>query len=485
MWESRIVEIVGVDGFSSRRKAGILATCCLSVLITNMDLTIANLAIPSIRTDLSATAAHTQWVIAIYALVVASLQLLGGVAGDRFGRRRVLQIGMAIFMLGSLMCSLAPIINALIVARALQAVGASMMNPVALAIISQVFIAPAERARAIGIWGAVFGAALALGPVVGGVLIDLFGWRSVFWINLPVGAVAIAACAALVPESRAGTIRGMDPVGQLLAAGSLFGLVFVLIESPGRGWTHPWIMMIAAAAACAVVGFLRHESHHPDPFIDLRFFRSVPFAAAAVTALFVFIVWGAFLFMMTIYLQGWRGYPATQAGLLLLPVGLAVLVFSPVSGRLVGWVGSRPSLLIAGLMIAAMSAMLGLLTPMAPRWLLMTIFVAFGVTFGMVTVPINYTAVTGMPPDRAGAAAGITSTSKQVGISLGVALSGVLAAGALSPPVGDFTDSADPLWLFTFALGMVIAVLAIISTSPRAQRSADRLAPLITSETRR
>ena len=485
MWESRIVEIVGVDGFSSRRKAGILATCCLSVLITNMDLTIANLAIPSIRTDLSATAAHTQWVIAIYALVVASLQLLGGVAGDRFGRRRVLQIGMAIFMLGSLMCSLAPIINALIVARALQAVGASMMNPVALAIISQVFIAPAERARAIGIWGAVFGAALALGPVVGGVLIDLFGWRSVFWINLPVGAVAIAACAALVPESRAGTIRGMDPVGQLLAAGSLFGLVFVLIESPGRGWTHPWIMMIAAAAACAVVGFLRHESHHPDPFIDLRFFRSVPFAAAAVTALFVFIVWGAFLFMMTIYLQGWRGYPATQAGLLLLPVGLAVLVFSPVSGRLVGWVGSRPSLLIAGLMIAAMSAMLGLLTPMAPRWLLMTIFVAFGITFGMVTVPINYTAVTGMPPDRAGAAAGITSTSKQVGISLGVALSGVLAAGALSPPVGDFTDSADPLWLFTFALGMVIAVLAIISTSPRAQRSADRLAPLITSETRR
>ena len=463
----------------NRRTAGILATCCLAALITGMDMTIANLAIPSIRTDLAATAAHTQWVIAIYALVVASLQLLGGAAGDRFGRRRVLQIGMAIFMLGSLLCSLAPVIDVLIAARALQAVGASMMGPVALAIIAQVFTRPAERAQAIGIWGAVFGASLALGPVVGGALIDLFGWRSVFWINLPVGAVAIAACAALVPDSRSATIRGIDPVGQSLAAGSLFGLVFVLIESPGRGWTHPWIVVIAAAAACAFVGFLRHESRHTDPFIDLRFFRSIPFSAAVLTALFVYVVWGAFLFMMSIYLQGWLGYSAAHAGLLLLPVGLAVLVFSPVSGRLVGWVGSRPSLVTAGLMISAMSTMLIFLTPMAPRWLLMTIFVAFGITFGMVTVPINYAAVSGMPQDRAGAAAGITSTSKQIGISVGVALSGVLGAGALSPPMGDFTESADPLWAFTFALGLAIAALGIASTTPRAERSAQQLAPLL------
>ena len=467
---------------SDRRKAGILATCCLSALITGMDLTIANLAIPSIRTDLAATAAHTQWVIAIYALGVASLQLLGGAAGDRFGRRRVLQIGIAIFMLGSLLCSLAPDINVLIAARAVQAVGGSMMNPVALAIISQVFVAPAERARAIGVWGSVFGASLALGPVVGGVLIDVLGWRSVFWINLPAGAVAMALCAALVPESRSAMVRGVDPVGQALAAGGIFGLVFVLIESPGRGWTHPWITAIAAAAALAFVGFLRYESRHADPFIDLRFFRSIPFASATLTALFVYIVWGAFLFMMSIYLQGWRGYPAVHAGLLLLPVGLAVLVFSPVSGRMVGRVGGRPPLVIAGLMTAVMSTMLISLTPMASRWLLMVIFVSFGVTFGMVTVPINYAAVSGMPQDRAGAAAGITSTSKQVGISLGVALSGVLAAGALSPPIGDFTSAALPLWVFTLVLGLAIAALGVISTSPRAKRSAERLAPLIVLE---
>ncbi len=447
---------------STRRKLGILAICCLSVLMTIMDLTIVNLAIPSIRTDLGATAAHAQWTIAIYALGVASLQLLGGEAGDRFGRRRVLQIGTTVFMLGSLLCSLAPTIDVLIAARLIQAVGASMMNPVALAIISQVFVEPTERARAIGIWGAVFGAALALGPIVGGLLIETVGWRGVFWINLPIGAAAVVACAMLVPESETSTRRGTDLLGQFLGTGSLFGLVFVMIESPGRGWTHPWVIMTAAAAACAFVGFLRHESRHPDPFIDLRLFRSTTFAAAAVIALSVFTVWGAFLFMMSIYLQGWRGYTAVHAGLLLLPVGVAVLVLSPISGHLVSRFGNRPPLLIAGLMTVVMSAMLAFLDPAAPRWLLILICTAFGITFGMVTVPVNYAAVSSVPQDRAGAAAGITSTSKQIGISLGVALSGVLATGALSPPAGDFTNAARPLWLLTLVLGLAIAALGTI-----------------------
>ena len=447
---------------STRRKLGILAICCLSVLMTIMDLTIVNLAIPSIRTDLGATAAHAQWTIAIYALGVASLQLLGGEAGDRFGRRRVLQIGTTVFMLGSLLCSLAPTIDVLIAARLIQAVGASMMNPVALSIISQVFVEPTERARAIGIWGAVFGAALALGPIVGGLLIETVGWRGVFWINLPIGAAAVVACAMLVPESETSTRRGTDLLGQFLGTGSLFGLVFVMIESPGRGWTHPWVIMTAAAAACAFVGFLRHESRHPDPFIDLRLFRSTTFAAAAVIALSVFTVWGAFLFMMSIYLQGWRGYTAVHAGLLLLPVGVAVLVLSPISGHLVSRFGNRPPLLIAGLMTVVMSAMLAFLDPAAPRWLLILICTAFGITFGMVTVPVNYAAVSSVPQDRAGAAAGITSTSKQIGISLGVALSGVLATGALSPPAGDFTNAARPLWLLTLVLGLAIAALGTI-----------------------
>ena len=447
---------------STRRKVGILAICCLSVLMTIMDLTIVNLAIPSIRTELGATAAHAQWTIAIYALGMASLQLLGGEAGDRFGRRRVLQIGITVFMLGSLLCSLAPTIDVLIAARLIQAVGASMMNPVALAIISQVFVEPTERARAIGIWGAVFGAALALGPIVGGLLIETVGWRGVFWINLPIGAAAVVACAVLVPDSETSTGRGTDLLGQLLATGSLFGLVFVLIESPGQGWTHPWVIITAAAAACAFVGFLRHESRHPDPFIDLRLFRSTPFAAAAVIALSVFTVWGAFLFMMSIYLQGWRGYTAVHAGLLLLPVGIAVLVLSPISGHLVSRFGNRPPLLIAGLMTVVMSAMLAFLDPAAPRWLLILICTAFGITFGMVTVPVNYAAVSSVPQDRAGSAAGVTSTGKQIGISLGVALSGVLATGALSPPAGDFTNAARPLWLLTLVLGLAIAVLGTI-----------------------
>ena len=166
--------------------------------------------------------------------------------------------------------------------------------------------------------------------------------------------------------------------------------------------------------------------------------------------------------MMSIYLQGWRGYTAVHAGLLLLPVGIAVLVFSPISGRLVGRFGNRPPLLIAGLMTVVMSAMLAFLDPTAPRWLLILICVAFGITFGMVTVPVNYAAVSSVPQDRAGSAAGVTSTGKQIGISLGVALSGVLATGALSPPAGDFTNAARPLWIFTLALGLAIAALGTI-----------------------
>lgn len=444
-----------------------------------MDATIVNVAIPAIRADLGATPSQMQWVIDIYTLVLASLLILAGAAGDRFGRRRVFQVGLGVFAFGSLLCSIAPTITALIGARLIQGIGGSMMNPVALSIITQVFYRPVERARALGIWGGVFGISMAMGPIVGGLLIELVGWRAVFWINLPICAAAIVLTALFVPESKSSTMRDMDPVGQLLAVVALFGTVFVLIEGPSLGWTHRVPLGVAVVAVLALVAFLRYEGRRADPFIDLRFFRSVPFASATVIAVCAFAGWAAFLFMMSLYLQGERGYSAMQTGLIYLPIAIGALVFSPLSGRLVGRYGSRPSLLTAGALITGAAALLMFLTPDTPIWALLLIFAAYGIGFAMVNAPVTNAAVSGMPRDRAGAASAVTSTSRQVGVSIGVALCGSVAGSALAAVHVGFTDAARPLWLINIGLGLVISVLAITSTSPKARRSAERLAPLI------
>ena len=444
-----------------------------------MDATIVNVAIPSIRADLGASGTQIQWVVDVYTLVLASLLLLGGAAGDRFGRRRVFQLGLTIFGVGALLCSLAPGIQTLVAARLVQGIGGSMMNPVALSIVSQVFSGRVERARALGIWGGVVGISMALGPIVGGLLIDFVGWRSVFWINVPICAAAILLTAVFVPESRSVTMRDMDPVGQVLAVCALCGLVFVLIEPPALGWRSPVVVTVAVASAVALATFLRFESRRRDPFIDLRFFASVPFASATVTAVCAFAAWGAFLFMMSLYLQGERGYSAAYTGLLYLPIAIGALVFSPLSGRMVGRFGPRPSLLAAGLLITVASVLLTFLTAGTPVWAILGIFAVFGIGFALVNAPVTNAAVSGMPRDRAGAASAVTSTSRQVGVSIGIALCGSVAAAALHPAGAGFAAAARPMWWVSAALGVVITVLAITSTSPRALRSARRLAPLI------
>ena len=454
-------------------------SCCLSLLIVSMDATIVNVAIPNIRADLHASASQLQWVIDIYTLVLASLLLLSGATADRFGRRRTFQIGLTVFAIGSLLCSLSPNIETLIIARMVQAVGGSMLNPVAMSIITQVFTGRVERARAIGIWGGVVGISMALGPIVGGALIQVVDWRAVFWINLPICAAAIVLTAIFVPESRSATMRDVDPVGQGLGMTFLFGVVYVLIEGPFRGWTDARIVAVGVVALLAFVGFLRYESRRRDPFIDLRFFRSIPFASATMIAVCAFAAWGAFLFLMSLYLQDERGFSAMHTGLIYLPVAVGALIFSPLSGRLVGRFGSRPSLLIAGTLITAATLMLTRLTATTAVWQLLAIFAVFGIGFSMVNAPITNAAVSGMPTDRAGAASAVASTSRQVGVSLGVALCGSVAGAAIATSGADFAIAARPLWLICAGLALLIIALAVYSTSARALRSAERLAPLV------
>ena len=236
-------------------------------------------------------------------------------------------------------------------------------------------------------------------------------------------------------------------------------------------------------AVVAFVGFLAYESRRDDPFIDLRFFRSIPFASSTVTAVSAFAAWGAFLFIMSLYLQAERHFSAMQTGLIYLPIAIGALVFSPISGRLTGRYGARPSLLLSGLLITCASVLLTFLTATTPVWALLIVFTVFGIGFSMVNAPVTNAAVSGMPLDRAGAASAVTSTSRQVGVSIGVALCGSLTGTALTHAGSDFAAAARPLWLVCVGLGVVVFALGIFSTTTRAERSAARLAPLIEQST--
>src|SRR3954453_8376194 len=251
----------------------VLAICCMSLLIVGMDVTIVNVALPSIRRDFDASVAALQWTTAAYTVVLASLLMLGGSTADRLGRARVFKFGLALFTASSLACSLAPTAGWLIAFRVIQGASGAMLNPVAMSIIRNTFEDPRERAQAIGIWGAVVGISMALGPVLGGVLVE-WSWRAVFLVNIPIGLAAIALTARFVPESRAPRARRPDPVGQVLVIVMLASLTSAIIEGPGVGCTSPVIVALACAAPASVALFVRYELRRVDPLIELRFFAS-------------------------------------------------------------------------------------------------------------------------------------------------------------------------------------------------------------------
>ena len=460
---------------SHRRRLLILAICCMSLLIVGLDTTIVNVALPSIRKELNASVSGLQWTIDAYTLVLASLLMISGSTADRIGRRRVFQIGLFVFSLGSLLCGLAPSLPALIGFRVLQAIGGSMLNPVAMSIIRNVFDDPRERAQAIGLWGAVFGLSMALGPVLGGALVDGVGWRAVFFVNVPIGVAAIALTAMFVPESRAQRPRRLDPVGQLLVTAALALLTYSIIQAPRQGWTSPETLGLFAGALVAFVALIIYELHRREPLIELRFFRSVPFSGASAIAVFAFAAQGGFLFLNTLYLQDVRHLSPLDAGLFMLPMAGMQLVFAPISGRMVGRIGSRPSLLIAATAVMGAAAMLTTLSPTTPTAYLLASYFLFGIGSGLVNPPITDTAVAGMPSSQAGVAAAVASTSRQVGMTLGVAVLGAIAGGTLSGNLGaGFAQASHTAWAVIVGLGAAMFLIGTLTTTRWARATADR-----------
>ena len=468
------------DAPSRRRRRVILATCCLSLMLVSMDVTIVNVALPAIRSELHASVEGLQWSIDGYTVVVASFLLLAGSMADRFGRRRTFQLGLCVFSLGSLLCSLAPDTSTLVAFRMLQAVGGSMLNPVAMSIIVNTFIDPRERARAIGIWGAVFGASMAAGPPLGGLLIETIGWRSIFWVNVPLGILGLVLTARVVPESRAARPRRFDLVAQALVIVALLALTSAVIDGRRAGWTSwPIAAGFATAFAC-IAALVAWESRRREPMLDPRFFRSLPFAAATLMAVISFAAFNGFLFLNSLYLQEARGMRAATAGLATLPVAAALMLCSPIAGRLAGAGRARVALVASGLAMAASALLLTALAQGTSIAYLLVAYGLFGVGVGAISAPITNTAVSGMPRSQAGLAAAVTSTSRQVGASLGVALAGSLAgAGIESAHRPDFAAATHIVFWIIAGFGAAIVALGVASTGARARASAHRVAALL------
>jgi EmrB/QacA subfamily drug resistance transporter len=448
----------------------------MSLLIVGLDNTIVNVALPSIGRDLHTQVSGLQWTVDAYTLVLASLLLLSGSMGDRLGRKRVFSLGLILFTLGSLLCSLAPNLGSLIAFRMVQAIGGSMLNPVAMSIIRNVFTDARERAQAIGVWGATVGISLALGPVVGGALVESVGWRSIFWINIPVGLTALALTLRFVPESRAPHPRRLDPLGQLLVIVLFGSLTYAIIEAPSAGWLSAQSLGLFAVALLALALLVRYEARRGEPLIDPRFFRSIPFSSASVIAICAFAALAGFLFLNTLYLQEVRGLSALQAGLCTLPIAAMTLIFAPLSGRLVGRRGPRVSLLTGGLGIAVGAALLTGLGRHTSIPSLVPAYVIFGIGFGTVNPPITNTAVMGMPSAQAGVAAAVASTSRQLGQTLGVAIVGAVAAAGAASVGPKFVQASHTGWWIVTGCGVAVLVLGLTSTTPRAEASARQVA---------
>jgi EmrB/QacA subfamily drug resistance transporter len=465
---------------SHRRRMLVLAICCLSLFMVGIDNTIVNVALPAIKTDLHASVSGLQWTVDAYTLVLASFLMLAGSTADRLGRRRTFQVGLLTFTAASALCSVAPSLGWLVFFRMLQALGGSMLNPVAMSIITNTFPEPKERARAIGVWGGVVGVSLALGPVLGGVLVGSIGWRAIFWINIPVGLAAVVLCARFVPESRAAHPRRVDPVGQVLWMVVLASLTYAIIEGPKPGYLSAEILSLFAVTVVALASLISYERRRREPLIELRLFRSAPFAGATMIAVSAFAALGGFLFLNTLYLQDVRGLSALDAGLYTLPLAGMTLIFAPISGRIVGSRGPRLPLIAAGISMTISSVMLTNLSASTSIAWLFAAYTIFGFGFGVVNAPITNTAVSGLPREQAGVASAFASTSRQIGQSLGVA---VVGSAAVARVVGNFrtgfAQASHVGWWTIVGCSLMVLILGVTTTSRwakgTAEATADRL----------
>jgi EmrB/QacA subfamily drug resistance transporter len=422
---------------SENRKWWSLGAVALGLFMIMLDNTVVNVALPTIQRDLDAGLSELEWIVSGYALTFAALLLTGGKLADLLGRRLVFVTGLAIFSGSSLACALAPSAGFLIGARVVQGAGAALMNPATLSIITAAFPAR-QRGTAIGIWVGVSASALAIGPLVGGLLTEHAGWSSIFYINVPIGIVAIVASLLLVEETRDTSYeQRLDLPGLVTAGLGLFALSYALIEANSYGWGSARIVGAFAVAALSLGAFVALEVRQRLPMLDLSLFRSGTFTGANTVLLLVTLAMFGVFFFISLYMQNILGYSAVQAGAAFLPLTILIIIVAPLAGRLSDLVGSRWLLTFGMVVVAGQLLYLSRLGVHESYWALVPPMVLGGLGMPAVMTPATAAALSGVPVDKAGVGSAVLNSSRQVGGSLGIALIGAIMAheigGVLTP----------------------------------------------------
>jgi len=449
------------------RKWFTLAAVSFGLFMIMLDNTVVNVALPSIQRDLGTDLAQLQWIVTGYALTFAALMLIGGKVADAYGRRLIFVVGIAVFTAASLWCGLAGSGDELIAARVLQGVGAALMNPATLSIIAATF-PPHQRGTAIGIWAGTSALALAIGPLVGGLITEHLDWSWIFFVNVPVGILAVAASFLFIDESRDSTHVRLDLPGLATSAVGLFALTYALIEANTYGWDSARILGAFAVAGVSILAFVLLERYQRAPMLPLELFRNGTYTGANLVVLLVALAMFGVFFFLSLYMQNVLGYSPVQTGAAFLPMTILIILIAPIAGRASDRIGSR-GLMTAGMILIAVQLLyFSRLGVDATFWNLLPAFLVGGVGMSLTMTPSAAAATRSVSVDKAGVGAAVLNASRQIGGSLGIALIGAIialeAGGDRTPEA--FVDGLQTALLVAAGIAVLGAVVAFSLVRP-------------------
>jgi EmrB/QacA subfamily drug resistance transporter len=455
-----------MSALTSRRRYLVLATACLAAFAINLDTTIVNVALPDLGRQLHATTRDLQWIVDGYNLAFATLVLTAGSFGDRFGRRPALLFGLGGFAVASGVGALMQSADALVVVRFVMGMCAAVIFPTTLSIITNAFPERAERAKAIGVWGAVTGLGVAVGPISGGLLLAHFSWPSVFLALVPVAVLALLATLRWVPESSSPSEARLDPAGLVLSSAAIGLLVYTIIEAPGRGWTAPLSLLGFVGAGVFAVAFVLVERRHEQPMIDVSLFRRPAFSAASGSVTVAFFALFGFIFLVTQYFQFIRGYGSLSTGARILPVAITIALGSVIGVTLAARIGTRVVVMAGLLLLAASFGWISVSPTFMPYTSIVGQMVLMGFGLGMTTAPATESILSVLPPAKAGVGSAVNDATREAGGTLGVAVLGSIFTSLYASHLGGTSFAHLPTSTLDAAKNSIAGALHVVGSAP-------------------